>query len=98
MAQTWSALDHKGLDTTLGLEGQQGSPEVDGTSGVGRRPHYRREPAQLLANPPGSRIGEQDQDFLASLDDEVFLHRYVARVGNNDRERLRRTIRRVEAE
>src|SRR5215217_3510658 len=75
--ETGPAFDHKGLDTTLGFDGPQGHLEVDGTSGVRRRSYHRRELAQPFDNPLGSRIGEQDQDFLAPLEDKVFVRRSV---------------------
>src|SRR5919107_1827471 len=92
-----TALDHERLDTTLGPESEQGSLQVDSTGVVRRRPHHRREVTQPLDEPPGSGIGEQDQDLLSSLDDEVFLQRYVARAGDDDGQGLWRTFRLVEA-
>src|SRR5215210_2006562 len=91
VVETWSAFDHERVDATLGFEGPQGCLEVDGTSGVRRHPRHRREGGQPFDNPLGGSIGEQDQDFLTALDDKVFLQRHVARVGDNDRERLRQT-------
>ena len=93
MIEAGTALDHKTLDTTLGPQGQKCSRQVDATAGVRRRPHNRGEGAQTLHNPLGGRIGEQDQDFLTTPHDKVFLQRHIARIGNDDRKRLRHTIR-----
>jgi hypothetical protein len=91
VVETGAPFDHERLNATLCFEGPQGCLEVDGTSGVSRRPHHWREGGKPFDNPLGGRIGQQDQDFLSTLDDKVFLQRHFALVGNNDRERLRHT-------